>query len=332
MTTPNGNPTFAQPPSGNPNQASEQLLARMREQLAIRHRPGPAGTIDVAGQHRAAAFRPLPPPAPSQPTTFGPPPGGHGLQNPYAQNPCAQVGPPPWGAPRYGYGGRTPGGPTLGFPPPPAYPPRSKTSKTRIAIIIAVVMVLAVGIGYFGFRALANGEGGQTFSPPHGTYSVVIPEGMVRAPKLALPSTITSDSDLHLELVGKVGDGGAIGTSIVSGEFAGQTYDQIGSWYFQLTKDQYEGDPAKWGNASKVDGKRTKVGGRDAFEINGRYSSPWIVPDDPIDVPVRFFRVYLIDAPSGPPILIDCGWNTRTGTEAIGDRCADIVASFRFPT
>jgi hypothetical protein len=197
-------------------------------------------------------------------------------------------------------------------------------------VVIAMVMVLVAGVGYFGIRAATDGEGGETFTPPHGAYSVVIPAGMVQAPKLALPSRITSKNDLHLELVGKVGDGGAIGMSIVSGEFADQTFDQIGSWYFQLTKNQYEGDPAKWGTAAKVDGKRTKIGGRDAFEINGRYSGIWIVPDDPPDVPVRFFRVYVVDAPSGSPILIDCDWNTRGGTEAIEDRCTDIAASLRF--
>jgi hypothetical protein len=199
-------------------------------------------------------------------------------------------------------------------------------------VIIAMVMVLVAGVGYFGIRTALNGEGGETFTPPHRTYSVVIPDGMVQASKLLLPRTIPRETDLKLELVGKVGDGGAIQTSIVSGELADQTYEQIGSWYFQLTKNQYEGDPKNWGTAAKVDGKRTKVGGRDAFEINGRYSGIRIVPDDPPNVPVRFFRVYVVDPPSGAPILIDCDWNTRSGTEAIEDRCADIAASFTFTT
>jgi hypothetical protein len=193
------------------------------------------------------------------------------------------------------------------------------------------VLVLGLGIGgFFGVRALTNGGSGEIFTPTHKTYSVEIPKGMVQTRKLPLPPPIPSETDLHLELRGKVGDGGAIQTSIVSGALATQTYEEAGSWYAQRTKNQYEGDPEKWGTGAKVDRTLTKVGGRDAVEINGRYSAIGHGTDDPADEPVRFFRVYFVDAPSGAPILIECDWNTRHGTEAIEDACGKLAASFKF--
>jgi hypothetical protein len=220
--------------------------------------------------------------------------------------------------------------PTTGSEPPP----RKRPSAGLIALVVAlsVVHVLALGIGgYFGLKALTGREvsnepvaeegSGERFSPPGKPYSVEIPNGMVKVPQRE-DDAIPSETDLSLELEGKVQFGGLIKTGTLSGPAANGTFDAVGEEAAKGYSSQYEGNPDQWGRGASVEKKATKLGGRDAVEITARFS-----PSGNAE-PSTFFRIYFIDPPSGPTILITCDWNS-TDTADIEDACETLVASFK---
>lgn len=232
-------------------------------------------------------------------------------------------------APHMGY--RYPPGPE-GFGPSP-----TKRSRAGLVVIVAVLLLgLSVG-GFFGVRALTGAEdtnslsaeegsraaegSGEIFSPSNKLYSVEIPNGVVKVP-LREDESIPSETDLSLELEGKVHAGGLIKTGTLSGPAAKGTFDAVAEEAAQKYSGQYEGNPDQWGTGAEVGKKEMKVGGRDAIEVTARFS-PSGEPE-----PSIFFRVYFVDPPSGSPILITCDWNTDD-TEDIEGACDSLVASFK---
>jgi hypothetical protein len=74
MTAPHTYPSFAPQRSGSPDQVSEQqLLARMRAQLAVPHRHAATRVVDVAGQRRIVTFPSQPGRGPAYRNAYGPP-------------------------------------------------------------------------------------------------------------------------------------------------------------------------------------------------------------------------------------------------------------------
>ena len=228
--------------------------------------------------------------------------------------------------------------PGHGYGPPPVRPgvgppPQKKRSKAGlIALVVLVVLGLGVG-GFFAANALTGREdsdgsegpvaaegSGQIFSPDK-PYSVEIPNGVVRIPQRT-DHSIPSETDLSLELEGKVNSGGLIKTGTLSGPAANASFDDIGAEAARGYASEYEGHPDRWGKGARVEKRTIKVGGRDAVEISTRFS-----PDAQAK-PSIFFRVYFIDPPSGSTILITCDWNT-TETEGIEAACDTLVASFK---
>ena len=223
-----------------------------------------------------------------------------------------------------------------GFGPPPKKGPRP--GVVAVLVLLAVVLVLGFGVGgIFGVRALrgaddANGpddgngraaeEGsGEIFSPAGKPYRVEIPKGVVKVP-LRKDNSIPSETDLSLELEDKVHFGGEINIGTLSGPAENGTFDAVGEEAARGFSSQYEGHPDQWGTGARVDKKITKLGGRSAVEIAAKFSPSGKAR------PSTFFRIYFIDPPSGPTILITCDWNT-TDTADIEDACDSLVASFR---
>jgi hypothetical protein len=200
-------------------------------------------------------------------------------------------------------------------------------------ILVALVLVVGIG-GFLGVQALTGGDdatgrspaegSGEIFSAPDKAYSVEIPEGVVKVPRRE-DDAIPSKTDLSLELEGKVAQGGLIKTGILSGRAASGTFDEIGEEAAKKYSDQYEGHPDEWGQGAAVEKTTMKLGGRDAVGISAKFA-PGGDPE-----PSVFFRVYFIDAPSGPPILITCDWNTSV-TADIAPACDSLVASFKSPS
>jgi hypothetical protein len=198
-------------------------------------------------------------------------------------------------------------------------------------LVVALVVVLGAG-GFLGARALTGGgaagpsaaEGsGEIFSPPDKAYSVEIPKGVVKVPTRT-DSAIPSTTDLSLELEGKVAQGGLIKTGTLSGPAAAGTFDEIGDEAAKKYSDQYEGHPDEWGQGAAVDKKTITLGGRHAVAVSAKFA-PSGTPE-----PSVFFRVYFVDAKSGPPILITCDWNASV-TADIATACDTLVASFKAP-
>ena len=196
----------------------------------------------------------------------------------------------------------------------------------RIAILVAVVLGLGVGGCGSGGEDDAGGGGaapegsGKVFSPPGKQYTVEIPKGVVEVPTRE-DRAIPSKTDLSLELEGKVQAGGLIKTGTLSGKAASGTFDAVGAEAARKYASQYEGHPDMWGQGAAVDKKTMKVGGRDAVEVSARFS-----PSGDAE-PSVFFRVYFVEAPAGPPLLITCDWNSSE-TEDIAAACDTLVASF----
>jgi hypothetical protein len=213
-------------------------------------------------------------------------------------------------------------------------PARSRSRAGVLVIVVGLLLGAAVAV-FLGVQAFAGakdspGDGspggvaegsGEFFSPPNKPYRVEIPPGMVRVP-LREDRSIPSETDLSLELDGKVQAGGLIKTGTLSGQAATGTFDAVGEEAARAYADQYEGDPEQWGTGAKVDKDELKVGGRNAVEITARFS-PSGKPE-----PSTYFRVYFVDAPSGPPILITCDWNVDV-TADIEGACDTLVASFQ---
>lgn len=258
--------------------------------------------------------------------TFPPHPGSH--PNPSTNGPL-RTGPAPHrqpGAPYAGYVGY-PAGPQ-GYVPPP------KKSKTGLVIIVIVVL-LGVGVfGFLGAQALADRDSafsgdsdpaaagsGETFAPPGKPYTVEIPTGLVKVGNRE-DDSIPSETDLSLELEGKVGSGGLIKTGTLSGPAADGSYQEVGEEAARKYAGQYEGHPDLWGTGAKVDKETTTVGGRNSIRISARFS-PSAKPD-----PSTFFRIYFVEPPSGPTILITCDWN-KADTAEIGSACDILVALFK---
>jgi hypothetical protein len=196
-------------------------------------------------------------------------------------------------------------------------------------VLVVVVVGLGVG-GFFAVRALTSDDSAgpgntprsaEVFSPPNKPYSVEIPEGTVKVPPRE-DKSIPSETDLSLGLNGHVNAGGLIKTGTLSGPAANGTFDAVGEEAAQQYSSQYEDNPDQWGTGATVDKTTTKVGGRDAVKIDARFS-----PNGDAE-PSIYFRVYFIDAPSGPPILITCDWNTDD-TADINNACNTLVASFK---
>lgn len=216
----------------------------------------------------------------------------------------------------------------LGPPPNPPPNPPPRNSKGKLAIVGAVLALgLSVG-GFLGVRTLTGAEAGgssedgsgEVFSPPDKPYSVEIPQGVVEVSPRK-DSSIPSETDLSLALPGKIGAGGLIKTGTLSGPAAHGTFDEIGQEAANGYSSEYEGHPDVWGSGAKVEQQTTQLDGRDAVEIAAQYS-----PDaDP--TPSVFFRIYVVDPPSGPAILITCDWNTHS-TQDIQAACDTLVASF----
>lgn len=261
--------------------------------------------------------------------TFSPPPG----QDPYRpHNQYGQPGPHTPLAGAYPSPAAYPTAPNHGYPMGTAgfEPPTPKQSKAGlIALIVLLVLGLGVG-GFFGVRALTGDDSdssgaaagsGEIFTPPGKPYSVEIPKGMAKVPPRR-DGSIPSQTDLSLELDGNTTGGGLIKTGTVSGSIASGTYDSLGAEVERRYAGQYEGHPEKWGKGAKVERKTKKVGGRNAVEISARFS-----PTGKAE-PSIFFRVYFIEPPSGPTILITCDWNSN-GTQDIEPACDTLVASFQ---
>jgi hypothetical protein len=239
-----------------------------------------------------------------------------------------------------------PGGPTgpTGWGTPA---PRTKAGAGLVTLLVVLVVALGLGLGlggFFGVTAVtragdASGSdatrpdttgpdaedrpaagSGERISPPNKPYSVEIPAGMVKVPQRK-DSAIPSETDLSLELEGKVQFGGLIKTGTLSGPAADASYDVIGKEAAEGYADEYEGHPDLWGTGAKVASRTTKLDGRDAVEITARFSPS----GDP--EPSTFFRIYFVDPPSGPTILITCDWNA-TDTADIEPACESLVASF----
>lgn len=223
-----------------------------------------------------------------------------------------------------------------GYPPGPGgCPPPRRRSKT-VLIVFIVIALAGLGIGaFFGVRALMSDEegggprpegagaaegSGEIFSPPGKPYSVEIPTGVVKVP-LREDESIPSETDLSLELEGKVQTGGLIKTGTLAGPAADGTFDEVGEEAARGYTEQYEGDRERWGAGAQVDETITKLDGQNAIKIAAKFS-PSGNPE-----PSTFFRVYFIEAPSGPPILITCDWNA-TVTPDIEGACDTLVASF----
>ena len=100
----------------------------------------------------------------------------------------------------------------------------------------------------------------------------------------------------------------------------GGTYEQVGRAASQDYADQYEGHPDLWGTGASVETGTVEVADRDAIEINARFS-----PSGDAE-PSTYFRIYFVEAPSGPPLLVTCDWNVDQ-TAAIDAACTDLVAS-----
>jgi hypothetical protein len=325
-------PDVTRPRSHTPDQAGQQQLAtRLRAQLAVRDRPVAVRAVDAAGTSRTVTPPPQPRQAPYGWNPYGPPHNQGLPQNPY--RPAGQSYP---GSPGYGHNWGNQTGPGYRYPPGPAGPQPQK-SKTGLVVALILVLVLVLGVGgFFGVRALTGPDvtkgSGEIVSPPGKGYSVEVPQGMVNSPRPSfIPKSIPSETDLYLQLKGKEGDGGVVQTGTVSGEEANLTYEELGAEATRFYTAQYEGHPEKWGQFAQVDQQLTKVGGRDAVQVDGRFSDiTGVVGDpDPADGPTTFFRIYFIDAPSGPPLLIECDWNNIHGTEAIDAACTTVVRSFK---
>jgi hypothetical protein len=220
--------------------------------------------------------------------------------------------------------------PTTGSGPPQRK--RSRAGLVAIVVALSAVHVLGLGIGgYLGVKALTGRDNsnepvaekgsGEIFSPPDKPYTVEIPSGMVKVPQRE-DDAIPSETDLSLELEGKVQFGGLIKTGTLSGPAANGAFDAVGDEAARGYSSQYEGNPDQWGKGASVGKKTTKLGGRDAVEVTAKFS-----PSGEAE-PSTFFRIYFIDPPSGPAILITCDWNS-TDTEEIEDACETLVASFK---
>jgi hypothetical protein len=208
-------------------------------------------------------------------------------------------------------------------------PPRRSHARP-LAILVALLLAAGVG-GLVGVNAFSEDDGsgagaaregsGKPFSPPSGRYRLEIPTGVVEVPPPSEDEAIPSEIDLSLELEGKVNQGGVIKTGTLSGPAARGTYDAVGAEAARKYSDQYEGHPDQWGSGAEVDDRATKIGGRDAIEITTKFSPGGDA------TPSVFFRIYFVDAPSGPPLLITCDWNTSV-TEDIAAACETLVSSF----
>lgn len=216
----------------------------------------------------------------------------------------------------------------------PGPPPRRGSSVGLVALVVAlsVVHVLGLGVaGYFGMNALtgrdesnepvAEAASGEVFSPPGKPYTVEIPSGMVKVPQRE-DRAVPSETDLSLELEGKVQFGGLIKTGTLAGPAANGAFDVIGEEAAKGYASEYEANPDQWGTGASVEKRTTKLGGRDAVEIAAKFS-----PSGDAE-PSVFFRVYFIDPPSGPTILITCDWNAQD-TADIEEACEALVSSFK---
>ena len=111
-------------------------------------------------------------------------------------------------------------------------------------------------------------------------------------------------------------------TGTLSGKARNGAFDEVGEEAARGYSSEYAGHPDVWGKGARVDQKNTKLDGQDAIEINARFS-PGGDPE-----PSTFFRIYFIDPPSGPTILITCDWNS-TDTADIESACETLVSSFK---
>lgn len=198
-------------------------------------------------------------------------------------------------------------------------------------VVLAVVVVLGAAAGVFAIldgptrtvagEPVAQRGSGERFSPPGGSYSLAIPQGVVKVSPREDPS-IPSHIELSLKLGGKVGYGGVIKTGILAGKAATGTYAEVGEEAARKYSGQYGGHPDMWGTGAKVEKKTTRVGGKDAIEIDAQFS-----PSGDAQ-PTTYFRIYFIDPPTGSALLITCDWNT-TDTGGIRDACESLVSSFK---
>ena len=198
--------------------------------------------------------------------------------------------------------------------------------RSQLGVPLAFVAVVSLGLVVLlvqrddpDVSSASAADPGRTFVPDDASYRLVVPDELVDVPAEA-DTSIPSRADLTLELEGKVGQGGAIRVSRLSGRAASGTFEQVGEAAAEGYDDQYEGHPDLWGAGATVRTEAVQVGGRDAVEINAGFS-PSGEPE-----PSTFFRLYFVDAPSGAPLLVTCDWNA-TETAAIDAACDDVVES-----
>jgi hypothetical protein len=275
---------------------------------------------------------------------YGPPSQPRGYEGAHAPQPSfpGRQG----GYPGPGYppgGGFAPPTPGYGYPPgPPGFRPPNRKSRAGVSVLI-VALVVGVGVGgFFGIRALTSDDdtgspiagrpgapsdspiegSGEVFTPPDGKpYSVAIPEGMFQGENVA-DDSIPSDIDLTLFISGKVADGGKITTGTLTGQAADATYKEIGQEAFETYTASYENSPGNmWGENAAVDMEEIQVGGQDAIVVDTAFSSKAEAENS------HFFRLYFIDPPSGPVLLVTCDWN-KEKTAEIPDICDSVVSSF----
>jgi hypothetical protein len=221
--------------------------------------------------------------------------------------------------------------PTIRSSAPAGARPKRRRPRLAVIVIIAVVVVLAAVVAavtiFGGPTRTVAGEpvalrgSGERFSPPGGSYSLEIPTGVVKVPPRE-DDSIPSYTELSLELDGKVNYGGVITTGILAGPAATGSYAEVGEEADRKYSGQYGGHPDLWGTGAKVEKKTTRVGGKDAVEIDAQFS-PGADPE-----PSTFFRIYFVDPPTGSALLITCDWNT-SDTSGIRDACDSLVASFK---